>query len=53
MLSCQVVGEVWVVTPDQVGMLGMFDMGVVEVGGDAAHGGDRDELSDPGSKEER
>jgi len=53
MLSCQVVGEVWVLTPDQVEMLAILDMGVVEVGGEVAQGGDKVELSEPGRREER
>lgn len=54
MLSCQVVGEVCVEIPDQVEMLAMLGMGAVEVGGEEEdHGGERGELSEPGSKEER
>lgn len=53
MLSCHVVGEVCVVTPDQVETLAMFDIGVVGVGDELAHGGDRGELSEPGRREER
>lgn len=53
MLSCQVVGEVCVEVPDQVEMLAMLGMGEVDVGGEDDHGGERGELSEPGSREER
>ena len=53
MLSCQVVGEVCVVVPDQVEILARLGMGTVEVGGEDAHGGEIGELNEPGSKEER
>ena len=53
MLSCQVVGEVWVDTPDQVEMLDMLERGVEEVGEGVGQGGDREEFKDPGKSEER